>query len=65
VDRGHPEAWDYPLGRVADEAELIARRDNDRIATEAVMLQAAAGSIMSKEAGEVFQKLVGRLTGEG
>lgn len=58
---GHPEADDYPLGYLGDEAKLIADRLNGQIVTEAVLLQAAAASIMSKEGGKLFTKLIENL----
>lgn len=63
LDHGHMDAWHYPLGRVADEVDVVERRGNVRIATEAVLMQAAAGSIMSSEMGTEFKRLVGELTG--
>lgn len=39
-----------------DEANLVQERENNRIATEAILLQLAAGSIVSTKAGKEFTK---------
>ena len=55
---GHPEAWSYPLGMVIDESNLVTERENSRISTEAIILQLAAASILSTQAGKEFTKTV-------
>lgn len=47
-----------PLGRMYNEAQIVKDIVNARIQTEAVLLQAAASSIMSAEAGKHFMKLI-------
>lgn len=66
VGEGYPfdEVMNWPLARVNDEAELTARRVNQKLATEATLLQAAVGSILSEEAGKIFRETVEKLNGE-
>ncbi len=64
LDHGHPAAWDYPLGMLGDEVELVVDRQNRQMATEAILAQAAFGSTQFKEMGEVFKQLVQGLSGE-
>ncbi len=40
------------------EAELVSERENQRLSTEATLIQAAAASIMSKEGGGYFRGLI-------
>lgn|GEM_PF-1283053 len=58
LSHNHHEAFDYPLGRLADEANFIVARENGRITTEATLLQLAIGGILSKEARGAFKKQV-------
>lgn len=39
-----------------DEANLVQERENGRITTEAILLQLAAGSILSTKVGKEFTK---------
>lgn len=64
LSHGHTDAGSYPLGFLNDESTLVTERQNGLLATEGVVLQAAAGSIMSKEGGKHFKTLVERLSGE-
>lgn len=61
---GHPEAWRYPLGMVMDETNLVHERENNRLTTEAILLQLAAGSIVSTKAGKEFTKMLKGLAQE-
>lgn len=61
---GHPEARHYPLGMVYDEAALVEERENGRIVTEAMLLQTAVASILSKKAKSAFTKQIKSLTVE-
>lgn len=61
---GHPDAHDYSLAVLADEAALVIERLNGRSATDALAFQAAAASIMSKEGGEAFKSIIATLNGE-
>lgn len=58
LGNGHPACRRYPLWQVALEVEIVRDRINALIATEAVVLQAAVSSILSKDAAKAFTKLV-------
>lgn len=58
---GHTQAEHYTLGRLFDEAALIQERENNRIVTEATLLQLAIQSVLSKKAGREFAKTVKQL----
>lgn len=58
VANGHPNAGLYPLGMLNDEAALVIEQENNRIVTEATLIQAAATSVLSKEGGEYFRDLL-------
>lgn len=62
LDHGHTVAWTYPLGMVADESAIIVKRDNARIASEAIALRSAGISIMSGKS-ETFEQLIDGLMG--
>jgi hypothetical protein len=47
-----------------DETNLVQERENARISTEAILLQLAAGSILSTKAGKVFTKTLNGLAKE-
>lgn len=53
---GHPEARHYPLGYLYDEAALVEERESSRIATESILIQLAAASVMGKDARTAFTK---------
>ena len=59
---GHPNARHYPLPMLWVEALLIRRRVNGLMATEAVLVQMAAASVISKKAGKAFEKRVKAMT---
>lgn len=61
---GHADAWQYPLGMVADEAALIVSRDNARIASEAIVLKAAVSAVISDAGAKHFNELVDSLMGD-
>lgn len=59
IERGHPDAPFYPLGRVADEVAMVTARDNRRIVSEVTLIQQAAITVLGgKEAFESFQKSI-------
>ena len=60
---GHSDALNYTVGKVWDEAEIVVERLNRQAVTEAVLIQSAVASLLSKEGGKEFSKLVKRLTG--
>lgn len=57
---GHTHCDSYTFGYAWSEYERIRRRINNRMATEGVIIQAAAGSILA--GGEHFNKLLKELT---
>ena len=61
MSEGHPRARKYVLGRLMNEASLCERRLNNKAASDAVVMQAVIGSIMSKEGGEHLNKVIARL----
>lgn len=64
---GHPDAVQYPIHKVWEEADLVTSRLNQVMATETLLLQMAVSSLFNKEAGREFSKIIKRLTdgGEG
>lgn len=51
---GHEDAWQYPLGMLDDESNLIVERENGRIVTEAQTLQLGMAGILSPKAVKAF-----------
>jgi hypothetical protein len=47
------------------EVEIARARVHQEFVTQAILFQSAAGSIMSKEGGKHFQKLIQDLTNDG
>lgn len=65
---GHPDAIDYPIAMVWEEAELVVDRKNGELATIAVVIQRATsttGMTAGKETAAEFNKFIKGLTGEG
>lgn len=50
---------------VWDETNLVVDRLNGQEATRAVLLQMAVSSVLSKEAGKKFDKMIKRMTENG
>lgn len=65
LDHGHPHARRYPVGMVWEEAMLVVERMNREAASDKVLLQLAAGSLLSKDAGRQFKKTLKELTKNG
>lgn len=65
LDHGHPLAWHYPIGRVWDEASLIVERLNGMALTQAILIQKAVSSLLSKEGAKDFTDTIKRLTPDG
>lgn len=59
---GHPDAAFYPVHRVWEEVTLAVERDNQRMATETLLIQMAVSSLFDKGAGKEFNKIISRLT---
>ena len=64
IANGHVEARHYPLGMVNDEAALVVERENGRMVSEALLLQSAVGSILSRQARSAFTKKIKSLNVE-
>lgn len=62
MEAGHPNAPFYAIGRVHDEAGLVEQRQSARIATDALLMQSAISSVLSKEARKAFTKDVKSLS---
>jgi arginine repressor len=45
-----------------DEVEVAQQRNNQLLASEAILTQAAVSALLSKEGAKVFQKAIKRLT---
>lgn len=58
MEAGHTEAWQYPLGMLGDEAGLVQERQNNKIVTEAQLIQLATHSLLSKDARKAFSKTI-------
>lgn len=65
LSAGHPDAYDYALGMLSDEASLVIERVNGQEATRATLLQVAVASVVSKDAGRLFRESIDRLTDGG
>ena len=65
LDHGHPGARQYPVGMVWDEAMLVVERMNREAASNTALLQMAAGSLLSKDAGRQLKKTLKELLGNG
>jgi hypothetical protein len=61
---GHPDAGLYTLGRLADEAELIAAQHNSEARTSAMLTQMAIAGLLSEEANGEFRRLIESLDEE-
>ena len=61
LSEGHVDAFEYPLGRISDEANFIHERNNARIVTEAQLRRAAGVSLFSDKGRKEFSKLTKQL----
>lgn len=52
---GHPDAWQYPLGRLAFEAEIVRRRQDLDLAAYMTTLQSAVASVLSEKGQKSFK----------
>jgi hypothetical protein len=59
---GHAQASRYPLWMLWGEVEVAQQRNNQLLASEAILTQAAVSALLSKEGAKVFQKAIKRLT---
>jgi hypothetical protein len=58
---GHPEAYDYPLGLLWDEAALVIDRVNALEVTRATLVKLAISAALTKEGGKAFRKVASDL----
>jgi hypothetical protein len=56
--QGHPQAHLYPLCTITREVDLVRRRLNRQISTQAVVLQSAYLGSKSKKGLKFFTKLL-------
>lgn len=59
--QGQPEASQYPLWYLGEETEIVARRINVNLRTEAALLSMAFASTQSKKGAKAFQKTLEKL----
>lgn len=62
MEQGHPLARRYPIGMLMEETQIVTRRINNRIATEAALVQMAVSGVLSKKANDAFRKTMKQLT---
>jgi hypothetical protein len=60
-----PDADRLTLGKLIGTAEMVRQMNNRQLASEGIVLQAAASSIMTKEGGKFFQKVIKGLMTNG
>jgi hypothetical protein len=53
----------YTPGRIFEEAALTKEWVDNLESTRAILVQAAVGSLLSKEGGKAFQEILDRLKG--
>lgn len=69
---GHPEAWSYPIWLVSFEADMVAERENSRLASHVLLTKMAFDAIpnmgvkgsATRKAAQAFTKAVKGLFGE-
>lgn len=61
---GQRRVFEYPIGFLIEEAEIVEARINARIATEAISINMAINACFSKPASKEFGKYLARLRGE-
>lgn len=57
LSEGHSMAYDYPLGMLSEQAEIVIERINGIIVLEAVVLQSAMSAIITND-NKPFEKLI-------
>ncbi len=65
LSEGHASARNYPLWMLWQEAAIVRRRYVDKARTEAVLIQQAIVSVVSKEGGKAFANALRRLEEDG
>lgn len=64
---GHPDAADYPISRLWDEAALVIERKNSDLVNIAVVIQKATsttGMTAGRESAKAFSEFVKALNGD-
>lgn len=61
---GHAHARHYPVPMLWTEAWMARERLNRELASQAILTQLAAGSILSEKAGKAFKKEIRKLVGK-
>lgn len=51
----------YPIGRLWTEAKIVKDRINAKSAQDALLMQAAIGSILDEKAAKHFKELIGKI----
>lgn len=67
LSSGHPNADNYPIGRVFDETRLLVDRRNGEMATLGVLIQAATmttGMGANRKSIDHFKKIIKGLSGD-
>lgn len=62
LSAGHAAARRYPIGMVFMEAQFVVERHNREEATRAMLIQLAAGSMLSKDSAREFAKQIKKMT---
>lgn len=65
TSQGHPDAKHYPLCILWHEVDIARSRVREEAVTEALLIQAAVGSLLDKKGAENFQKLLKKMTSDG
>lgn len=56
--QGHPDADEYPVARVWEEAGIAAARQNQMLVSGVGLLQMTIGSLLSKEAAKALKETI-------
>jgi hypothetical protein len=65
LESGHVGAARYPLARVWNEARTARRRKVNALETDALLMQATIGSVLSKKGQAEFKRTLKRLRESG
>lgn len=59
---GHPDADEYPVARVWEEAQMVVKRQNQMAATGVGLFQMAVSAMLDKDAGKKLRETLEGLT---
>lgn len=62
MSQGHPYAWRYPLGMLADEERLVRQRQDQQSARQLAELNLAVAAVISQQAARDLHTRVKELT---